>query len=134
MRRTDVLKKQVIRSPMVADPGGPFSQAVSVEAVRLTWVSGQVGLAPGDGGVVHGDMATQTRQVMENVKALLLAAGLTFDHVVKTTVFLVDLADLPIVNAEYGKFFGERQPARSTVAVAALPREGRIEVECVAAS
>jgi 2-iminobutanoate/2-iminopropanoate deaminase len=113
---------------------GPYSQAVLVEthAQRTLHCSGQIPLHPVTGELVAGDVAAQTERVMENVGAVLAAAGMSFADVVKTTVFLVDLADFARMNEVYGKRFPSAPPARSTVQVAALPRGARVEIEVLA--
>ena len=110
---------------------GPYAQAIA--AGPYLFASGQIALDPVTGQLVDGDAAAQTRQVMANVAAVLAAAGLAFADVVKTTIFLTDMADFAAVNAVYGESFeGGPVPARSTVAVAALPRGSAVEIEVVA--
>ena len=110
---------------------GPYAQAIA--AGPYVFASGQIALDPVTGQLVDGDAAAQTRQVMANVAAVLAAAGLAFADVVKTTIFLTDMADFAAVNAVYGECFaGGPVPARSTVAVAALPRDSAVEIEVVA--
>lgn len=127
------MKKQVIRSPLAPDPIGPYSQAIATEGKRLVFLSGQIALGP-DGTLVGEDAATQTQVVMENIRAVLSAAGLDFDAVVKTTIFLVDMDDFAAVNQVYGRHFAERPPARSTVEISRLPKGARVEIEVVASS
>jgi 2-iminobutanoate/2-iminopropanoate deaminase len=109
---------------------GPYSQAVSANGFIFT--AGQVALDPATGELVTGGISEQTTRAMENLRAVLTAAGTSFSQVVKTTVFLVDMADFPGMNEVYGRAFGSHRPARSTVAVAALPRGARVEIEVVA--
>ena len=109
---------------------GPYSQAVKTGS--LVFVSGQVGLVPGTGMMVEGGVEAQTRQCMENVKAVLEAAGSSLAGVVKAMVFLTDMADFAKVNSIYGEFFPENPPARACVEVSALPKEALVEVEVVA--
>ena len=111
-------------------PIGPYSQAVRAGA--FLFCSGQIPIDPATGKLVEGDVAAQARRVMENIAALLAAAGAGFDQVVKTTIYLVDMADFAAVNAVYGERFGVVPPARSTVAVAALPLGSRVEIEVTA--
>ncbi len=111
---------------------GPYSQAIEAPSGRVLYCSGQIPLDPATGEMVAGDVAAQTEQVMQNLKAVLEAAGATFDQVVKTTIFLVDLADFAKANEAYGRHFRMAPPARSTVQVAALPRGARVEIDCIA--
>ncbi len=113
---------------------GPYSQAVELEAGRkLLFLSGQIPLDPKTGQLVPGDAAAQTERVMENLKAVLAAAGLDFSHVVRCGLFLTDLADFGRVNDVYGRYFTGATPARSTVQVAGLPRGVRVEIDAIAA-
>lgn len=109
---------------------GPYSQAIFVNG--MVYTSGQIGLTP-SGEMVQG-IEAQTRQVLENLKAILKNAGSGFDKVVKTTIFLSDMDNFGIVNGIYAEFFGEHKPARSTVAVKSLPKEALVEIECIALS
>lgn len=109
---------------------GPYSQAVV--AGGLLFCSGQIPLDPESGVLVSGTVADETRRVLENLRGVLAAAGLGFDAVVRTTVYLTDLADFPVVNQVYAEFFPPPSPARSTVQVAALPREARVEIDAIA--
>jgi 2-iminobutanoate/2-iminopropanoate deaminase len=110
---------------------GPYSQAV--RAGELLFVSGQVPLDPATGQMIEGDVREQTRQVMSNLGAILKAAGMSYGHVVRTTVFLADLNDIIAMNEVYGTFFESPLPARSTVQAARLPRDARIEIDVIAA-
>lgn len=109
---------------------GPYSQAICVNG--MVYTSGQIGLTP-SGEMVQG-IEAQTKQVLENLKAILKNAGSGFDKVVKTTIFLSDMDNFGIVNGIYAEFFGEHKPARSTVAVKSLPKEALVEIECIALS
>ncbi len=109
---------------------GPYSQAV--RAGQLVFLSGQVPMDPATGSLVDGDIAAQTRRVFENLGAVLKAAGLTFAHVVRTTVFLADMTDFAAMNQVYATYFSEPFPARSTVQVARLPRDARVEIDLIA--
>lgn len=109
---------------------GPYSQAV--RAGDFVFLSGQIPLDPATGELVGGDVSAQTRRVMENLSAVLEAAGASFSRVVRTTIFLADLGDFAAVNAVYGGYFPQNPPARATVQVAALPRGARVEIDCVA--
>ncbi len=111
---------------------GPYSQAI--RSGRLLFCSGQIPLDPKSGELVSGDIATQTRKVLDNIGAILRTEGLTLDHIVKTTIFLTDLADFQAVNEIYGSYFKQSHPARSTVQVSALPRGANVEIEVIAAA
>ncbi len=110
---------------------GPYSQAIASDG--LVFCAGQVGFDPATGILVEGGVAAQAERALRNLVAVLAAAGLTFDDVVKTTIFLADMADFGAVNEVYGRFVGDPPPARSTVAVAALPRGALVEIEAIAA-
>jgi 2-iminobutanoate/2-iminopropanoate deaminase len=111
---------------------GPYSQAVAHGG--LVYCSGQIPLDPQSGQLVGGDdVAAQTARVLANLDAVLRAAGSSRAHVLRTGVFLRDMADFAAMNAVYAEFFGETRPARATVAVAGLPRDVRVEIDCVAA-
>lgn len=108
---------------------GPYSQAITLD--NLVFCSGQIPLTPA-GVVVEGDITVQTRQVLTNLTALLAASGSSIEHVLKTTVFLVDMGDFAAMNAVYAEFFTAAPPARSTVQVSRLPRDVRVEIEAIA--
>ncbi len=110
---------------------GPYSQGVRIG--RFLFCSGQIPLDPKSGQIVSGDIATQTRRVMDNIGAILTAEGITFDSIVKSTIFLTDLGDFQTVNEAYGSYFKQDPPARSTVQVSALPRGANVEIEVIAA-
>ncbi len=124
---TDLIAISTDRAPAAI---GPYSQAV--RAGHLLYTSGQIPLPPDGGDLVGTTIAEQTDRVMRNLAAVLEAAGASLDRVVKTTVFLVDLADFAALNDVYAHHFGDHQPARSTVQVAALPRGARVEIEVIA--
>ena len=124
------MKKQVIRPVGAPAPVGPYSHAVRVG--ELLFCSGQIPLDPVTGQLAGPDIQTQTTRVLENVKAVLMAEKLELAAVVKTTVFLTDLADFGAMNGVYGRYFTAEFPARSTVQVTALPLGARIEIEVVA--
>ncbi|MDD2456877.1 MAG: RidA family protein [Eubacteriales bacterium] len=111
-------------------PIGPYAQAVISNGLLFT--SGQIGLDPVSSEMAGEDIESQTRQVLDNLAAVLEQAGSSPDKVVKTTIFLADLSDFAVVNGLYGDFFGDHKPARSTFQVAGLPKSARIEIELVA--
>jgi 2-iminobutanoate/2-iminopropanoate deaminase len=124
------MTKKIINTADAPAPIGPYSQAV--EANGFLFCSGQIAIDPKSGQVVNGTVSEQAEVVMSNVSAVLKAAGLGFDNVVKTTIFLTDMADFPAVNEIYGRFFKANPPARSTVAVQGLPKGVKVEVEVIA--
>jgi 2-iminobutanoate/2-iminopropanoate deaminase len=109
---------------------GPYSQAIA--AGDFVFCSGQVHLDPASGALVEGDISTQTARVLQNLSAVLEAAGLSLANVVKTTVFLVDINDFGTMNEVYGRYMPDPPPARSTIGVAALPKGARVEIELIA--
>lgn len=123
---------QPIVTPDAPKAIGPYSQAVSAAAGRVIFCSGQIPLDPRTGELVKGTIEQETRRVMENLGAVLAAAGAGFGAVVKTTIYLTDLADFTKVNEVYGGYLGEVAPARATVQVAALPRGARVEIDAIA--
>jgi 2-iminobutanoate/2-iminopropanoate deaminase len=123
--------KQVIHTEKAPTAIGPYSQAVW--SGELLFLSGQTATDPGTGGLVAGDVQDQARQSLENIKAVLSAAGLTMSHVVKTTVFITDMANFAKINEVYAQYFPKPYPARSCVAVVALPKAALVEIEAVAA-
>ncbi|MFY9632908.1 MAG: RidA family protein [Candidatus Cybelea sp.] len=124
------MKPEQILTPHAPAPIGPYSQAIQIGSEL--YCSGQIPLDPQTGEIVEGDVERQTERVIENIGAVLCAAGCQFVDVVKTTIFLVDMKDFAAVNTVYERYFGASKPARSTVAVAALPRGARVEIECIA--
>ena len=124
------MSKQIIESKKVPAPIGPYSQAVIANG--FLFASGQVAFDPKTGELVLSDIASETKQVMENIKSILEAAELTFAHVVKTTIFLSDMALFAQVNEVYGSYFTKDFPARETVAVKTLPRNVNIEISITA--
>ncbi len=123
------MPKKAITTPK-AKAIGPYSAAI--ESGDLVFVSGQIPLYPATGKLVEGDIAAQTRQSLKNLETILAAAGLTFADVVKTTIFLTSMGDFSAVNEVYKTFVSEPYPARSTIAVAALPMGARVEIEMIA--
>jgi 2-iminobutanoate/2-iminopropanoate deaminase len=124
------MKLEHVVTPHAPQPIGPYSQAIQF-GTEL-YCSGQIPLDPATGEIVEGDAAAQTERVLENLGAVLCAAGYHYADVVKTTIFLLDMKDFPAVNGVYERYFGANKPARSTVAVAALPRGARVEIDCIA--
>ena len=122
--------KEIIATEHAPKAVGPYSQAVRANGFLFT--AGQLGLDPASGQFAGPDVEAQTRQAMANLQAILEAAGCTFADVVKTTIYVVDLAHFKTVNAVYGSYFDQVPPARSTVQVAALPLGGLVEIEMIA--
>ena len=127
--RVDVTKR-AFSSDQAPKAIGPYSQAIRVG--DLLFLSGQIPNDPATGQVVDGDVAAQTRRVMDNLAAVLQAAGLSFASVVRTTIYLADMNDFAKVNEVYGGCFSEPYPARATVQVARLPRDVRVEIDAIA--
>lgn len=119
-----------IRTEQAPQAIGPYSQAI--RAGDLLFLSGQVGLDPVTGAMVEGGLEAETTRALQNLEAVLRAAGAGLDRVVRTTVFLVDLGEFAAMNAIYARAFGENRPARSTVQVSALPRGARVEIDAIA--
>ena len=124
------MSKDVISTPHAPAAIGPYSQAV--RSGNLLFLSGQIPLDPATGQIIAGDIAAQTERVLKNLAAILEAAGSDLNKVLKTTVYLKDLTEFGKMNEVYGKFFGEKPPARATVEVSRLPRDVAIEIDLVA--
>ncbi len=124
--------KRTVQSTQAPKAIGPYSQAIEARGARTLWLSGQIPLDPATGELVPGDVVAQAARVMENLRAVLAAAGAGFEHVVRCTIYLADLGDFAKVNEVYGRAFPGDPPARSTVQVAALPRGARVEIDAVA--
>lgn len=131
--------KKIINTPGAPAPIGPYNQAIL--SGNMLFISGQIALIPGTADLVSGDIKAETNQVMKNLKAILAAAGMDFSHVVKTTIFLSDMALFGDVNEMYGSFFsadpgtgGEGYPARETVAVKGLPKNVNVEISMIAST
>jgi len=122
--------KKIISTNEAPAAIGPYSQAV--RSGRFLFCSGQIPLDPKSGQIVPGDIAAQTRRVLDNIAAVLRAESLIFDNVVKTTIFLTNLGDFQTVNEIYGSYFKQNPPARSTVQVSALPKNANVEIEVIA--
>jgi 2-iminobutanoate/2-iminopropanoate deaminase len=123
--------KDAVITPHAPKPIGPYSQAI--KANGFVFLSGQVALDPQSGDIAETDVRQQTERVLENLKAVLEAAGTTLHHVVKTTVFLKSMDDFPAMNEVYGRYFTSAPPARSTVEVSRLPKNALVEIDVVAA-
>lgn len=123
--------KKIVSTEQAPKAIGPYSQAVIYNG--MAFCSGQIPLDPETGQIIDGDVAAQTERVLENLKAVLEAAGSSLDRVLKTTVFLKDMGDFPKINEIYGRYFAENSPARSTVEVACLPRGAKVEIDAIAA-
>jgi 2-iminobutanoate/2-iminopropanoate deaminase len=124
------MPKHAVSSPDAPAAIGPYSPAI--RAGQLLFISGQVPIDPATGQMIEGDVTTQTRRVLDNVGALLLAADRSFADVVRTTIFLADMNDFASVNAIYAQYFSEPYPARATVQVARLPKDARVEIDVIA--
>ena len=124
------MQREVIATDQAPAAIGPYSQAIYCGGLIFT--AGQLGLVPATKQLVGPDIESQTRQALENLGAVLEGAGSCLSHVLKTTVFMVDLGEFALMNAVYAGFFPDQPPARSTVQVAALPAGGRVEIEAVA--
>jgi 2-iminobutanoate/2-iminopropanoate deaminase len=122
--------KKIISTSEAPGAIGPYSQAV--RSGSFLFCSGQIPLDPKSGQIVPGDIAAQTRRVLDNIGAVLKAEDLTFDHLVKTTIYLTNLGDFQTVNEVYGSYFEQDPPARSTIQVAALPKGANVEIEVIA--
>ncbi len=123
------MKKEIVKTDKAPAAIGPYSQGVKSNG--FVFASGQLGIDPATGKLADG-VEAQTRQALSNLSAVLEAAGASLESVVKTTIFLADISDFPVVNGVYGEFFGESLPARATVQVAALPLGALVEIEAIA--
>jgi 2-iminobutanoate/2-iminopropanoate deaminase len=122
--------RQAVSTPSAPRAIGPYSQAI--RAGSLLFVSGQIALDPSTGAMIEGDVAAQTHRVLQNLGEILKAAGASFDHVVRTTIYLADMNDFGTVNEVYASYFGSPAPARATVQAARLPRDARVEIDLIA--
>ena len=125
------MPKKHVSSEQAPKPIGPYSQGVI--SGGLLFVSGQIPLDPATGEMVQGDIEVQVDRVLKNIMAILSQAKMGVENVVKTTVFLMDLADFPKMNEVYGRYLGKEPPARSTIQVAGLPKGARVEIDMIAA-
>jgi len=127
MEQTELIKAYTSDAPAAI---GPYSQAI--RCGQFVYTSGQIALDPATGELIGSDVQTQTHRVLQNLQAVLKSAGASLGSVIKTTVFLAQMSDFQGMNTVYASYFGEHAPARSTVAVAELPRKALVEIECVA--
>jgi 2-iminobutanoate/2-iminopropanoate deaminase len=125
------MEKKIVNTSKAPAPIGPYSQAV--QAGNLLFISGQVAINPATNNVEAGDVAAETQQVMKNLEAILKEAGIGFDNVVKTTIFLSDMSLFAAMNEVYGSYFSSSFPARETVAVKGLPKNVNVEISMIAA-
>lgn len=127
------MSKKIIRTPQAPAPVGPYNQAIATSG-QMLFIAGQIPLDPQSGKIVgEGDIAAQTQQVMANLEAILKEAGANWDSVVKTSVFLTDLANFDAMNQVYAQYFSEATaPARACVEVSRLPKDVLVEIECIA--
>jgi 2-iminobutanoate/2-iminopropanoate deaminase len=123
-------EKQVIATDQAPKAIGPYSQAIVYNGIA--YLSGQIPLDPATQQLIEGDIAAQTERVLENIKAVLAACGSSLEKVLKTTVFLADMGEFARMNEVYGRYFSGSAPARSTVQAARLPRDVRVEIDCIA--
>lgn len=127
------MNKEILYTNQAPAPVGPYSQAV--KAGNTVYISGQIALHPQTGAMMNDSIESEAHRVMQNLQELLIAAGMTFDNVVKTTIFLLDMADFASVNHIYGSYFTDADyPARETVAVVGLPKSARVEISLIAVS
>ena len=124
------MNKEIVTTRNAPGAIGPYSQAI--KAGGLVFCSGQIPIDPQTGGFVSDVVGEQTEQVLRNLSEVLKAAGTSLDNVVKTTVFLADMNDFAEMNEVYGQFFSENKPARATVQAARLPRDAKVEIDCIA--
>ena len=126
------MDKIIIYTPDAPEPVGPYSQAIKTG--NTLYVSGQIALDANTGNMVAGDIGAETTRVMNNLGAVLQAAGMDYSHIVKCSIFVTGINDFPAVNAAYGKYFKNEPPARETVGDAALPKGAMVEISCIAVS
>jgi len=124
------MKKEIIQTELAPAAIGPYSQAIKLD--RMVFVSGQIPIDPASGEIITGDIRHQTRQVLNNLNAVLTAAGSSLEKVLKTTLYITHMQDFALINEVYGEFFTSQPPARACVEVSALPKGVDIEVEAVA--
>lgn len=124
------MNQKVIHTGRAPEPIGPYSQAIFKNGTLF--VSGQIAINANSGELVIGNISLETHQVMKNLQAILTAADLTFDHVVKCSIFIRDMEDFPVINEAYGMYFSNMPPARETVEVSRLPKNVNVEISCIA--
>lgn len=124
------MSKKVVFTKQAPEPIGPYSQAI--EAGNMVFISGQIAIQPSTSNLITANIEEETTQVMVNLEAILTVAGLSFNNVVKTTIFLKDMNNFPKVNAIYGRYFQQQPPARETVEVSRLPKDVNVEISCIA--
>ena len=124
------MSKEVVYSAAAPAPIGPYSQAI--KAGNMLFISGQIAIDQSTGQMITGQIQEETAQVMHNLKLILEAANMDFSHVVKSTIFLKDMKNFPLVNEVYGKSFPSLPPARETVEVSRLPKDVNVEISCIA--
>lgn len=122
-------QRKIIHTSKAPEAIGPYSQAIDTGDV--VYVSGQIPLDPATGSFAGDDVSTQTKQVMENVKAIVEASGSSMNKVIKCSIFLADMGDFQTVNEIYGSYFGDEPPAREAIAVKTLPKNAKVEVSCI---
>ena len=122
--------REIITTEKAPGAIGPYSQAIKTGG--MVYCSGQIPIDPETGEFISNEIAEQTEQVLRNLRAVLEAAGTSLGNVVKTTVFLADMSDFAVMNEVYGRYFNDNKPARATVQAARLPRDARVEIECIA--
>ena len=125
-------KRKIVQTEKAPKAIGPYSQGIKLEELGLVFTSGQIPLDPKTGQMVSGSIEIETKQVLENLKSVLEGAGSDLTKVIKTTVYLKDMNEFAAMNEVYTEFFGYSAPARSTVEVARLPRDARVEIETIA--
>ena len=125
------MDKKVFNTDKAPAPIGPYSQAVATHG--MLYVSGQIPIIPATGELEDGGIQAETKQVMENLGAILQEAGINFDHVIKTSIFIASMKDFALINEIYGRYFGDNPPARETVEVSVLPKNVNVEISCIAA-
>ncbi|HEY0745001.1 MAG TPA: RidA family protein [Chryseosolibacter sp.] len=124
------MAKTVVYSADAPEPIGPYSQAI--QAGNMLFISGQIAIQKSSGNILNADIQVETKQVMENIRHILKAAGMDFSNVVKSSIFLKDMNTFPKVNEIYGQFFQQQPPARETVEVSRLPKDVNVEISCIA--